>query len=85
MDADIKTIDLADFAANLARIMDDLDRGTATGFDIVKDGKPLATVRSPRKSLYGLLRGTVELPQGFDATAPVLEDVPHAESGRLHE
>ena len=86
MDAEPKKVELAEFTAHCSEIMDEIGRGLVHGIDVTRDGQVVATVRPAGRSLHhGWMRGTVQIPEGFDLTAPVLDDSMHAEDGREHE
>lgn len=85
MDQEPKSIDIADFISSWPQIVRDMDSGVVSGIDVVRDGHVVALVRPPLRSLHGYLRGSVQLPDGCDLTAPVFVDEAHAESGRVHE
>jgi hypothetical protein len=80
------SVDAADFAAHCAEFLDKFDNGTLHRIEVMRDGKVVAVVLTPAgRSLFGYLRGTVTIPDGFDLTAPVFEDTMNAEEGRVHE
>jgi len=57
---------------------------------ITKRGKVVAVLTPPEDpetallTLHGCMRGSVVAPQGFDFTAPVLDEPLSAEDGELH-
>ncbi len=85
MDEGPKLIDISELSASLPKIVEDLETGATSGVDVTRDGRVVAIIRSPRSSLHGALRGSVRVPDGFDLTAPVVDDIGNAESGRVHE
>ena len=85
MDKEPKPVDVGDFVSSWPQIVEDIENGRTTGVDVTRNGHVVALVRPPRPSLHGSMRGSVRIPEGFDLTAPVLEDEIFAESGRIHE
>ena len=85
MDRKPKSVDIADFIASWPKIIQDLDSGVESGIDVTRDGRIVALLRPPRASLYGYLRGSVRIPDGWDLTTPAFEGEIHAEHGLAHE
>lgn len=85
MDREPKSVDIADFVASWPTIVEELESGATAGVDVIRDGEVVALVRPPRRSLHGLMRGSVRIPEGLDLTAPVFEGGINADSGRIHE
>jgi prevent-host-death family protein len=58
---------------------------------ITKRGRPVAVLTPPAtdeeavRSMFGFMRGSVVVPEGFDLTAPVMDEPLSAERGVLHE
>lgn len=66
------------FKAQCFEIFDRLVAGKLKRVTITKGGKPVAVVLPPlpegkQPSLFGSMKGTVNLPPDFDLTEPVLE------------
>jgi antitoxin (DNA-binding transcriptional repressor) of toxin-antitoxin stability system len=80
-----QSVDAVEFAAHCAEFLDKLDNGTLHRIEVMRDGKVVAVLTPAGRSLFGYLRGTVTIPDGFDLTAPVFEDTMNAEEGRVHE
>lgn len=78
MDREPKSVDIADFVASWPQIVEDLEKGLTSGVNVTRNGDVVALVRPPRRSLHGSMRGSVRIPEGFDLTAPVMEDETHA-------
>lgn len=54
---------------------------------MTRRGKPVAELVPPRtrvRSLWGAMRGSVEIAPGVDLTEPVLDEPLDAEAGILH-
>jgi antitoxin (DNA-binding transcriptional repressor) of toxin-antitoxin stability system len=80
-----QSVDAAEFEAHCAEFLDKLDNGTLDRIEVTRDGKVVAVLTPAGPSLFGYLRGTVTIPDGFDLTAPVFEDTMNAEEGLVHE
>lgn len=80
-----QSVDAADFEAHCASFLDKLDDGTLNRIEVTRDGRVVAVLTPPGRSLFGYLRGTVTIPKGFDLTAPVFEGTMNAEEGIIHE
>jgi antitoxin (DNA-binding transcriptional repressor) of toxin-antitoxin stability system len=80
-----KSVDAIEFEAHCAAFLDQLDDGTLHRLEVTRGGKVVAVLTPPAPPLFGYLRGTVSIPDGFDLTAPVFEGTTHAEEGRVHE
>lgn len=89
MDAE-ETIGAAEFKAHCLEILDQVAGRTVTRVTITKRGRPVAMLVPPRdeqdavRRIHGFLRGSVVLPKGMDLTAPTLDELFDAASGRLH-
>lgn len=77
-----------------AKCLSVLDRLAARQFDrvvVTKRGRAVAVLTPPEdeaeavRQIYGFMRGSVRIPEGFDLTAPVLEEPFLAERGDLQE
>jgi antitoxin (DNA-binding transcriptional repressor) of toxin-antitoxin stability system len=80
-----KCVDASEFEAHCSTFLDKLDNGTLHRLEVTRDGIVVAVLTPPDRSLFGLLRGTVSIPDGFDLTKPVFEGPMHADEGRVHE
>ena len=88
--ATTETISASEFKAKCLGILDrlashDLDRVTIT-----KRGQTVAVLTPPEppadavRDIYGSMRGSVTIPEGFDLTEPVLDEPLDAAEGILH-
>jgi prevent-host-death family protein len=79
-----------EFKAKCLEVLDRLAAHKLTRVTITKRGKIVAVLTPPEdaetavRGLHGFLRGSVIAPQGFDFTAPVLDEPLSAEDGELH-
>ena len=86
----MNTITATEFKAKCLEILNRVDAREIERLTITKRGKPVAVLMSPEtemdamQSLNGLMRGSVVIPEGFDLTAPVLDEELDAETGILH-
>lgn len=86
----MNTITATEFKAKCLEILDRLDAHEIDKLTITKRGRPVAVLMSPEteadamRSLNGFMRGSVIIPEGFDLTAPVLDEELDAEAGILH-
>lgn len=93
----MNTITTAEFQAHCVEILDRLDRGEIESLTITNHGAPIGVLKSSQaadgylrpteeelRSLNGFMRGSVIIPEGFDLTAPVLDEEMDAEKGILH-
>lgn len=84
------TISASEFKATCLELLDRVGRGELPRLVVTKRGTPVAMLVPPPaeprevESLYGLLRGTVTIPDDFDVTAPILDETLDAEEGILH-
>lgn len=85
-----QTLTATEFKAKCLDIFDRLAAHTLTRVTVTKRGKAVAVLTPPEVSeaearqLYGFMEGTVIAPQGFDYTAPVLDEPRDAELGVIH-
>ena len=85
-----QTLTATEFKAKCLDIFDRLAAHTLTRVTVTKRGKAVAVLTPPAVSeaearqLYGFMEGTVIAPQGFDYTAPVLDEPLDAELGVIH-
>lgn len=84
------TISASEFKAKCLEILDLLSKRKLDRVVITKRGRPVAVVSPPPddgaavESLYGFMEGSVLIPDGYDLTAPVLQESLDAEAGTLH-
>lgn len=76
-----KTITATEFKAKCLDIFDQLADRTLSKVTITKRGKPVGVLVAPDDpsqsaldDLFGCMRGSVIIPEGFDLTAPVLDE-----------
>jgi antitoxin (DNA-binding transcriptional repressor) of toxin-antitoxin stability system len=83
------TFTATDFKARCLDIFDKLAARKLTRVTITKRGKVVAVLTPPdepeatARLLHGFLRGSVVAPDGFDFTAPVLDEPFSAANGEL--
>ena len=88
--SDSLTMSATEFKAKCLDILDRIGRSEVDRLIVTKRGKPVAMIVPPPaealevEGLYGLLRGSVIIPEGVDLTAPVIDEPSDAEEGRLH-
>jgi prevent-host-death family protein len=75
---DTLEITATDFKAKCLELFDRLAAGKLKRVTITKRGKPVAVVVPPQPkgkqpSLFGAMKGTVNLPADFDLTEPIIE------------
>jgi prevent-host-death family protein len=86
----IQTISASEFKAKCLNILDRLDKHELDRVIITKRGRTVAVLLPPQNEartpsdLYGCMRGSVVIPEGFDLTEPVLDEPFDAEDGILH-
>jgi prevent-host-death family protein len=91
MDEADLTITASEFKAKCLELLDQLGSRKLKRMVVTKRGRPVAVLTPPRgeretaEGLYGCMQGSVIVPEGFDLTAPVLDEALHADRGRLHE
>lgn len=85
-----KTISATEFKATCLQVLDRVQSGEWPRVEVTKRGRVVAVLSPPptamdlAKGLHGALRGRVAIPEGFDLTAPVLDEPSDAELGLLH-
>ncbi len=85
-----QTFTATEFKAKCLDIFDRLAAHKLTRVSVTKRGKIVAILTPPEVSeaearqLYGFMEGTVIAPEGFDYTAPVLDEPLDAEQGIIH-
>ena len=88
--ANTRTISASDFKAKCLNILDHLSDNEIGQVTITKRGRTVGVLFPPGQEarvladLYGSMRGSVIIPEGFDLTEPVLDEPLDAEQGILH-
>ena len=85
--ANTQTISASEFKAKCLNILDRLDKHELDRVIITKRGRTVAVLTSPEtviQDLYGSMRGSVIIPEGFDLTEPVFDEPFDAAEGILH-
>jgi antitoxin (DNA-binding transcriptional repressor) of toxin-antitoxin stability system len=84
-----RTIAASEFKAKCLALFDALAQRKLARISITKRGRVVAVLTPPEEpdfaELHGFMRGSVVAPQGFDFTAPALDEPLSAAAGRLHE
>jgi antitoxin (DNA-binding transcriptional repressor) of toxin-antitoxin stability system len=83
------TITASEFKAKCLDLLDRLAARKLTRLYITKRGRIVAVVTPPDNTedlgdLHGFMRGSVIAPDGFDFTAPALDEPLTADQGRIH-
>jgi antitoxin (DNA-binding transcriptional repressor) of toxin-antitoxin stability system len=82
------TITASEFKAKCLELFDQLAARKLTRLCITKRGRIVAIVTPPDNTedldLHGFMRGSVVAPDGFDFTAPALDEPLTADQGRTH-
>jgi antitoxin (DNA-binding transcriptional repressor) of toxin-antitoxin stability system len=90
MDDGVLVIGASEFKAKCLDLMDRLAAGELTEIVVTKHRRAVAVLRPPpappevAAGFFGFMRGRVIAPEGFDFTAPVLDEPLDADDGRLH-
>jgi hypothetical protein len=83
-----QTISASEFKAKCLNILDRLASHELDRVVITKRGQPVGILLPPEAvrvtDLYGSMRGSVIVAEGFDLTEPVLDEPFDAELGILH-
>jgi prevent-host-death family protein len=85
-----ETISASEFKAKCLNILDRLASHELDRVTITKRGKTVGVLLPPQpeadavRDIYGFMRGSVVIPEGFDLTQPVLDEPLDAELGILH-
>jgi len=87
------TLEMAasEFKAKCLDLMDQLAARKLNRIVVTKHGRPVAVLSPPptpqevAEGLFGCLKGRMIAPEGFDFTAPVLDEPLNAAEGRLYE
>jgi prevent-host-death family protein len=85
--ATTQTISASEFKAKCLNILDRLANHELDRVIITKRGRTVAVLTSPEtvvQDLYGSMRGSVIIPEGFDLTEPVFDEPFDAAEGILH-
>ena len=85
--ATTQTISASEFKAKCLNILDRLDKHELDRVIITKRGRTVAVLTPPEtvvQDLYGSMRGSVIIPEGFDLTEPVFDEPFDAAEGILH-
>ncbi len=81
------TFTVTEFKAKCLDILDRLGSGKLDRVEVTKRGKVMAVLTPPAgpgDELFGCLKDQTFVPDGFDLTAPVIEDFPSTAAGVLH-
>ena len=84
------TVSATEFEAKCLDLIEQVSDGHVSRLEVTRDGKVVAVVTAPLsaedeiRALHGSMRGRVIIPEGFDLTAPVLDEPLDAEAGILH-
>jgi len=90
MEDGVLVIGASEFKAKCLELMDRLVAGKLTEIVVTKHGRAVAVLQPPPAPqqvagrFFGFMRGRVTAPEGFDFTAPVLDEPLDADDGRLH-
>jgi hypothetical protein len=83
-----QTISASEFKAKCLNILDRLDKHELDRVVITKRGRIVGVLLPPKtvavQDLYGSMRGSVIIPEGFDLTEPVFDESLDAAEGILH-
>lgn len=82
-----QTITASEFKAKCLNILDRLGKHELDQVTITKRGRVVGVLLPPQATgpvadLYGCMRGSVTIPEGFDLTEPVLDEPFDAEQGK---
>ena len=82
------TFTVTEFKAKCLDILDRLGSGKLDRVEVTKRGKVMAVLTPPpaksADDLFGCLKDQTVIPDGFDLTAPVTDELPSAAHGLLH-
>jgi prevent-host-death family protein len=90
MPDDTLQIAASEFKAKCLALMDQLAARKLSRIVVTKHGRPVAVLSPPptpeeaADALFGFMKGSVDAPEDFDFTAPVLDEPLDAAEGRLH-
>lgn len=77
--ATVETIGATEFKAKCLELLDRVSAREIDRLDVTKRGRVVASIRAPEcagdvRQLVGYQKGSVTMPEGFDWTAPVLDE-----------
>jgi antitoxin (DNA-binding transcriptional repressor) of toxin-antitoxin stability system len=84
------TFTVTEFKAKCLDILDRLGSGKLDRVEVTKRGRVMAVLTPPPPpqdaalGLFGFMKGTVHVPEGFDLTAPVIDGPFTVDDGKLH-
>lgn len=82
------TFTVTEFKAKCLDILDRLGSGKLDRVEVTKRGRVMAVLTPPvaqgADELFGCLRNQTVVPDGFDLTDPVVDDLPSTTNGALH-
>lgn len=84
-------ISVSDFKAKCLGIFKDLEAHRLEKVVVTRRGKAIVELTAPAAEkrnlppLYGALADRTHISPDFDLTAPMIEDIPEAELGKLYE
>ncbi len=87
---DVQTFSASEFKAKCLDILDKLASHEIGQVVVTKRGKPVAVLTPPPsvasavRGVHGFMRGSANLPEGLDLTAPVNDEPFAAELGALN-
>ncbi len=85
-----QAVSASEFKAKCLDLLDQVGRGEIEELEVTKRGRVVARLLPPHASLvtaehwHGFMRGSVDIPAGFDLTEPASDEAWDAESGILH-
>lgn len=85
----MQTYTATDFKAKCLDVFDQLAARKLTRVTVTKRGKVVAVLSPPDlpdaavRDLHGFMRGSVIVPEGFDLTAPILDEPMTADTSAL--
>ncbi|WP_337185729.1 hypothetical protein [Phenylobacterium sp.] len=84
----VPTFTVTEFKAKCLDILDRLGSGKLDRVEVTKRGRVMAVLTPPpaqdADGLFGCLKGQTIMPDGFDLTQPVIDELPSAADGVLH-
>ena len=90
MNDEVLEIAASEFKAKCLELMDRLAARKLHRIVVTKRGRPVAVLSPPptpeeaADAFFGFMKGSVEAPEDFDFTAPVLDEPLDAAEGILH-
>jgi len=84
------TITASEFKAKCLGLLDQLANRKLTRLSVTKHGRVVAIITPPDDAsniweLHGFMRGSIVAPDGFDFTAPALDEPLSADQRHIHE